>query len=58
MGILYGEDAAGVQRRELVYDKKAGKWWDVIDGEKKNENTVGPYDEHPIKGMYRAKAKP
>jgi hypothetical protein len=31
-GYLYGEDAAGVQRRELVYDKKAGKWWDLING--------------------------
>jgi V8-like Glu-specific endopeptidase len=54
-GHLYGEDAAGIQRRELVFDKTAGRWWDVIGGKKENENTIGPYNGHPIKGMYRAK---
>jgi V8-like Glu-specific endopeptidase len=55
-GHLYGDDAAGIQRRELVFDKAAGLWWDVIGGKKENENHVGPYNGHPIKGMYRAKA--
>jgi hypothetical protein len=56
-GRLYGEDYAGIQRRELVHDKAAGVWWDVIDGNKKNESPVGPYNGHPIKGMYRPKVK-
>ena len=55
-GHLYGDDAAGIQRRELVFNKAAGLWWDVIDGKKENENSIGPYNGHPIKGMYRAKA--
>jgi len=56
-GRIYGPDAAGIQRREFVFDKKAGLWWDVIDGKKmeKSESTIGPYKGHPIKGMYRAK---
>jgi hypothetical protein len=56
-GRLYGEDAAGIQQRELVFDKAAGLWWDVIGGKKENENPIGPYNGHPIKGMYRAKVK-
>ena len=57
-GRLYGEDAAGIQRRELVFDKAAERWWDIIGGKKENENPIGPYNGHPIQGMYRAKVKP
>jgi hypothetical protein len=58
-GFLYGDDAAGVARRQFVHDRSAGKWWDIhpITGAKVNENSIGPYKEHPIKGMYRAKQK-
>ncbi len=73
-GFLYGEDAAGVARRELVHDTSTGKWWDIspVDvppdrrpcgmenvkkGDKVCENTIGPYNGHPIKEMYRAKQK-
>lgn len=58
-GFLYGADAAGVARRKLVHDKSTGKWWDIhpIDGTNVNENSIGPYKGHPIKGMYRAKEK-
>lgn len=58
-GFLYGDDAAGVARRKFVHDRSAGKWWDIhpITGAKVNENSIGPYKEHPIKGMYRAKQK-
>ena len=58
-GFLYGEDAAGVARRKFMYDRSTGKWWDnhPIAGTKVNENSIGPYKEHPIKGMYRAKQK-
>jgi len=56
-GFLYTADAAGIARRKLVYDKSTGKWWDIhpIDGTKVNENSIGPYKGHPIKGMYRGK---
>ena len=58
-GFRYGEDAAGVARRKFKYDKSAGKWWDIhpINGTREFENSIGPYNEHPIKGMYRAKQK-
>jgi hypothetical protein len=58
-GFLYGDDAAGIARRKFVYDDSTARWWDIhpIDGTKVNENSIGPYKEHPIKGMYRAKVK-
>jgi V8-like Glu-specific endopeptidase len=58
-GFLYGADAAGVSRRTLMHDESTGIWWDIhpIDGTKVNENPTGPYNGHPIKGMYRAKEK-
>ena len=58
-GFLYGDDAAGIARRTLEFDRSTGKWWDIhpIDGTKVNENSIGPYMGHPIKGMYRAKEK-
>jgi V8-like Glu-specific endopeptidase len=58
-GFLYGTDAAGVARRKLAFDKSTGKWWDIhpIDGTKVNENSIGPYRGHPIKGMYRGRQK-
>jgi hypothetical protein len=42
-----------------MHDKSTGIWWDIhpIDGTKVNENPTGPYNGHPIKGMYRAKEK-
>jgi hypothetical protein len=57
-GHLYGDDAAGIQRRKLMFDETTKVWWDVIDGNKENENPIGPYNGHPIKGMYRAKVNP
>ena len=56
---LYGVAAGGVARRKLVHDTSTGKWWDIhpIDGTKAHENTIGPYNGHPIHGMYRAKQK-
>lgn len=58
-GFLYGDDAAGVARRKFMYDRSTGRWWDIhpINGTKVNENPIGPYKEHPIKGMYRAKQR-
>jgi monoamine oxidase len=56
-GHLYGDEAAGVQRRELLFDRKTGMWWDVIGGRNMNANPIGPYSKHTIKGMYRAKVK-
>ncbi len=60
-GFLYGPDAAGVARRTFMHDKSTGMWWDIHPinkGTKKEfENLIGPYNEHPIKGMYRAKQK-
>jgi hypothetical protein len=56
---LYGLDAGGVARRTLIHDASSGKWWDVhpINGTKAHENSTGPYNGHPIHGMYRAKQK-
>jgi hypothetical protein len=56
---LYGLDAGGVARRKLMHDASSGKWWDLhpINGTKAHENSTGPYDGHPIHGMYRAKQK-
>lgn len=56
---LYGEAAGGVARRELKHDTSTGEWWDIhpLDGSKAHENSTGPYNEHPIYGMYRAKQK-
>lgn len=56
---LYGEAAGGVARRELKHDTSTGKWWDIhpLDGSNAHENSIGPYNEHPIYGMYRAKQK-
>ena len=58
-GFLYGEDVAGVARRIFKHDRSTGRWWDIhpIDGTNVNENSIGPYNEHPIEGMYRAKLK-
>jgi hypothetical protein len=44
-----------VVRENLVYDRP-GRLYSVPSGEV-NENPTGPYNEHPIKGMYRAKEK-
>ncbi|MGH7335540.1 MAG: hypothetical protein ACREKS_22900 [Candidatus Rokuibacteriota bacterium] len=54
---LYGAAAGGVGRRKLVHNTSSGRWWDIhpIDGTRAHENATGPYDGHPIHGMYRAK---
>jgi hypothetical protein len=56
---LYGADAGGVGRRKFVHDTSSGRWWDIhpIYGTKAHENAIGPYDGHPIHGMFRAKHK-
>jgi hypothetical protein len=56
---LYGLDAGGVARRTLMHDASSGKWWDVhpINGTRAHENSTGPYNGHPIHGMYRARQK-
>jgi V8-like Glu-specific endopeptidase len=56
---LYTDAAGGVARRTLMHDASSGKWWDIhpINGTKEHENSTGPYDGHPIHGMYRAKHK-
>jgi hypothetical protein len=56
---LYGEAAGGVARRKFVHDTSSGKWWDIhpTNGTKAHENAIGPYDGHPIHGMFRAKHK-
>ena len=62
-GYLYGLPAAGVARRTLMHDADTGDWWDIhpIDGSEVHRNRIGPYHEHPIHGLYRARhraAKP
>ncbi len=56
---LYGDDAGGVARRKFVHDTSSGAWWDIhpVSGRKVHENAIGPYDGHPIHGMFRAKHK-
>ena len=56
---LYGDDAGGVARRKFVHDTSSGTWWDIhpVSGSKVHENAIGPYDGHPIHGMFRPKHK-
>ncbi|MFN0104218.1 MAG: trypsin-like serine peptidase [Bryobacteraceae bacterium] len=56
---LYGPAAGGVARRELKHDTSSGEWWDVhpISGADVHKNTTGPYNGHPIHGMFRGKRK-
>jgi hypothetical protein len=56
-GHMYGDDASGIARRKFIYDA-ATKMWSDIDpgtGDETGKNSIGPYQEHPIKGVYRAK---
>ena len=52
---LYLEPFGGVGRRELKFNADAGEWWDVHpgDGSDKYKNTTGPYNKHPIHGVFR-----
>jgi hypothetical protein len=54
---LYDEPFGGVARRELKFDADSGEWWDVHpgDGSDAHKNTIGPYKEHPIHGLFRPK---
>lgn len=56
---LYGAAAGGVARRELKHDTSTGEWWDIhpLNGSEAHKNSTGPYNGHPIHGMYRAKQK-
>ncbi len=57
---LYGPDAGGVARRELKHDTSTGEWWDVpppLSGTNDHRNPTGPYNGHPIHGIFRANAK-
>jgi hypothetical protein len=56
---LYGVAAGGVGRRELKHDTKTGEWWDVnpVTGLDDHKNKIGPYNGHPVHGMFRAKPK-
>ena len=52
---MYGEDAGGIARRTLFFDTATGDWWDQhpLDGTTVNKNKEGPYNGHPIRGLYR-----
>jgi hypothetical protein len=54
---LYGEDAGGIGRRQLVHDTATGEWWDIhpLTGAQAHRNTVGPYAEHHLHGVFRAR---
>jgi V8-like Glu-specific endopeptidase len=54
---LYGEDAGGIARRQLVHDTATGEWWDIhpITGDEAHRNRVGPYNKHKLYGVFRAK---
>ena len=54
---LSGEKAGGIARRTLVHDTSSGEWRDVhpIDGSDAHRNAKGPYNGHPINGLYRPK---
>jgi hypothetical protein len=54
---LYGENAGGIGRRQLVHDTATGEWWDIhpLTGAEAHRNTVGPYAEHHLHGVFRAR---
>jgi hypothetical protein len=54
---LYGENAGGIGRRQLVHDTASGEWWDIhpLTGAEAHRNTVGPYAEHHLHGVFRAR---
>jgi hypothetical protein len=54
---LYGENAGGIGRRQLVHDTATGEWWDIhpLTGAEAHRNTVGPYAEHLLHGVFRAR---
>lgn len=69
----YGVKHGGVGRRKLMYDEDTKEWWDVSPGKVEKgdtaagieleagseafRNTVGPYNKHPVRGMFRPKQK-
>ena len=58
-GFLYGDIASGISRRTFVFDASTSEWSDIhpISGNKVFTNSIGPYKNHPIKGVYRARRK-
>lgn len=56
---LYGEEAGGIGVRTFFYNASTGMWSDKhpLSGTKVYENSIGPYNKHPIKGVYRSKIK-
>jgi hypothetical protein len=54
---LYGENAGGIGRRQLVHDTATGEWWDIhpLTGAEAHRNTVGPYAKHHLHGVFRAR---
>lgn len=50
-----GNLRGGVQRRSFVYNPKSNKWGDVKDDGTITWNSIGPYKNHPVQGMYRPK---
>jgi hypothetical protein len=54
---LYGENAGGIGRRQLVHDTATGEWWDIhpLTGTEAHRNAVGPYAEHHLHGVFRAR---
>ena len=59
-GFMYGDIASGISRRTFEFDTSTSEWSDIhpISGSKVFTNSIGPYKNHPIKGVYRARKRP
>jgi cell wall-associated NlpC family hydrolase len=45
----------GVHRRKFVYDDVKQKWGDVAGDGSITWNAIGPYDDHPVIGLFRVR---
>jgi hypothetical protein len=49
-------ETGGVQSRQFLYNETTGKWADV-QGDQVVPQPLGPYNGHPVEGIYTPKAK-